>query len=486
MRCAAALAVISYALALQPLTSPGAPSRRTIANAGTLDDVPDARLDRRAALVGGGLVAISAACSGEPKPYDYGLWGVLPVGPYKAKHSAPLETVVPGSIWTIDQKFGILNVQVPVRMSIVKLQGGGLWILNPVAATRECLDMVRALEKEHGPVKHVVLGTVAIEHKTYAGVFAQKFPSATVWLQPGQYDFPVDLPPELTGFPVGRTKVLPASAEETPWARDFEQATLGPFISRDGAFGETAFFHKSTKSLLVTDAVQQVSREIPKIFLLDETAKRPLLYHARDGILDTIDSKDMAQLEKGWRRIQLFGLYFMPAAIDIHTVSQSFAERRPDLNPDFAGILPWDWVRDDTQAFKALAGNSKDSLLVAPIIQTLILNRNPVETLDWVEKVCKWDFKRIVPAHLKNNIPAGPAAFKRAFSFLTVEGEPAGQPKPRRDDLKTLLDAEVNLVQRGAIAPAPGLVSRTNRAEVLARTQYGCRGAYCSQRSNNN
>ena len=50
--------------------------------------------------------------SGEPKPYDYGLWGVLPVGPYKAKRSAPIETIVPGQVWTIDQKFGILNVQV--------------------------------------------------------------------------------------------------------------------------------------------------------------------------------------------------------------------------------------------------------------------------------------------------------------------------------------------------------------------------------------
>ena len=71
----------------------------------------------------------------------------------------------------------------------VKLSGGGLWILNPIAATRELLDMVHSLEKQHGPVKHVVLGTVAIEHKTYAGVFAQKFPQCTVWLQPGQYDF---------------------------------------------------------------------------------------------------------------------------------------------------------------------------------------------------------------------------------------------------------------------------------------------------------
>ena len=132
----------------------------------------------------------------------------------------------------------------------------------------------------------------------------------------------------------------------------------------------------------------------------------------------------------------------MPAAADIHSVPQSWKERRPDINEDFAGIYPWDWVRDDVKAFRALSGESKDALLVAPIIQTLILNRNPVETLDWVDAVCKWDFRRVVPAHLKNNIEAGPSSFRRAFSFLTVEGEPAGQPKPRRDDLQTLLDAE--------------------------------------------
>ena len=54
-------------------------------------------------------------------------------------------------------------------MSIVKLSTGGLFILNPIAATRELLDMVHELEKQHGPVKHVVLSTVAIEHKTYCG-----------------------------------------------------------------------------------------------------------------------------------------------------------------------------------------------------------------------------------------------------------------------------------------------------------------------------
>ena len=53
---------------------------------------------------------------------------------------------------------------------------------------------------------------------------------------------------------------------------------------------------------------------------------------------------------------------------------QAIDERRPDINADFAGVYPWDWVGDDIASFKALQGG----LLVAPILQKLILNRYPV------------------------------------------------------------------------------------------------------------
>lgn len=72
---------------------------------------------------------------------------------------------VADSIWTHDQVQGVLNVNVPVRETVVKLAGGGLWVHNPVAPTEEHLLMIRALERAHGPVKHIVLGTVALEHK---------------------------------------------------------------------------------------------------------------------------------------------------------------------------------------------------------------------------------------------------------------------------------------------------------------------------------
>ena len=75
----------------------------------------------------------------------------------------------------------------------------------------------------------------------------------------------------------------------------------------------------------------------------------------------------------------------------------AWKERRPDINPDFLGVYPWDWVRDDIANFKAISGG----LLVAPILQTLILNRSPVETLDFADQVAKWPIERIIPGHLK-------------------------------------------------------------------------------------
>jgi hypothetical protein len=113
----------------------------------------------------------------EVKPTDYGLWGVLPVGTYKSKKTISKE-IVAGAIWTFDQKFGILNVQVPLRMTVVRLSDGGLLVYNPVAATPECVEMLNDLVSKHGPLKHIVVGSVALEHKVYAGVLAQKFPNA--------------------------------------------------------------------------------------------------------------------------------------------------------------------------------------------------------------------------------------------------------------------------------------------------------------------
>ena len=121
-------------------------------------------------------------------------------------------------------------------MTVVKLSGdgNGLFVYNPVAATPECVTMLLDLERQYGPIKHIVVGSVALEHKAYAGVMAQKFNTAQVWLVPGQYSFPVNLPNSFLGYPASRTKSIPQTPEDAPpeWNNDFDFLTLGPFKSR--------------------------------------------------------------------------------------------------------------------------------------------------------------------------------------------------------------------------------------------------------------
>ena len=205
-------------------------------------------------------------------------------------------------------------------MTVIKLSTGGLFVYDPIAATPELLSYMNELVKLHGPVKHIVLGSVAIEHKVYAGVFAQKFPRAQVWVQPGQYAFPQNLPIPFLGFPAGRTKVIPSNNDEaaavpSDW-NDFDFRTLGPLISKDGAFGETVFFHKPTKTLLVTDTVLEVTNEVPKIFDDDPC---PLLFHARSTVTEVVEDTPEVR-ERGWRRVVLFGLFFTPGALKIKDV----------------------------------------------------------------------------------------------------------------------------------------------------------------------
>lgn len=239
-------------------------------------------------------------------------------------------------------------------------------------------------------------------------------------------------------------------------------------------------YHKPTKTLMVTDTCLQVTDEIPAIY---ESDHAPLLYHARDTVIDIVQDTPET-LRKGWKRVVLFGLFFTPSAITIKDANTALKERRPDINPDFAGVYPWDWTGDEESSWKGLTGEGKGGPLVAPILQTLLLNRSPVEVLDFADRVAAWPIERIIPAHLKNNLQFTGKEYRNAFGFLEVQGVPAGYPKPLEADLQTLRDAEVTLLASGAIAPAPPKVGgKYSRSDIIAQTVYQCRQDVCAPRA---
>jgi Domain of unknown function (DUF4336) len=360
-------------------------------------------------------------------------WFTVPIYPYSQRRTLRTE-VLPNTIWTFEQLQGIFYVVVPIRMTVVKLSNGGLLVYAPVAPTEECIDLVNELVAIHGDVKYIILPTISgLEHKACVGPFARKFPQAQVWVAPDQWSFPVNLPLSWLGFPRDRTQILPADSSQAPFGDEFDYAILGTLtISRNlanfsgrGQFAEVAFLHRRSRTLLVTDTIVSLPSAPPAILELEPY---PLLFHARDCAFEPIVDTPANRL-KGWQRICLFALYFQPSVLETRNWIQTFrdAVTAPQRSREsYFGLYPFDWQPNWERSFGDLRGSGR--LFVAPILQTLILNRAPQQTIAWVDRIVQWDFDRIIPCHFDAPVVATPQAFRAAFSFLERRSTPAELP----------------------------------------------------------
>lgn len=59
-------------------------------------------------------------------------FSLLPLAGTSSRRATVEECIVPDTIWTHDQIQGVVNVNVPVRQTVIRLKRGGLWIHNPV------------------------------------------------------------------------------------------------------------------------------------------------------------------------------------------------------------------------------------------------------------------------------------------------------------------------------------------------------------------
>lgn len=353
---------------------------------------------------------------GHPSDFAWPLWPVVPLYPYGRRRTLRRE-LVPGTIWSFEQVQGILYVVVPIRMTVVRLEAGGLLVYAPVAPTPECLRLMQELVVQYGEVKYIILPTVSgIEHKVFVGPFARHFPTAQVYVAPHQWSYPVNLPLSWLGLPAKRTHVLPEDCAQTPFAREFTYAILGPIDLGLGPFEEVAFYHLRSHTLLVTDSVVSVPPTPPAIV---EQEPYPLLFHAKDHVFDQVEDTEATRI-KGWQRIALFAFYFRPSAMQVVALGQALqdAAKAPDRSRQaFFGLYPFVWQPNWQASFEALQGGGR--LFVAPILQQLILNRASERTLAWVNQVAQWNFERIVPCHFEAAITAHPDQFRHAFAFLS-------------------------------------------------------------------
>ena len=343
------------------------------------------------------------------------LWSTVPIYPYGRRKTIRRE-VISERVWTFEQVQGIFYVVVPVRMTVIRLDEGGLLVYAPVAPTGECLQLLQELIERYGDVKYVILSTISsLEHKTFVAPFARKFPQALIYVPPNHWSFPIDLPLSWLGFPKKRTFVLPEDSSQTPFASQLDYAVLKTIDLRLGYFTEVAFFDRTSRSLLVTDSLVSIPAEPPPALQNDPY---PLLFHAKENGLDPIiDTPENRR--KGWQRICLFAMYFQPTVLSIPKWKDVFSNafKAPDKSSkNYFGLYPFDWSSNWQQCFDSLSDDGR--LFVAPILQTLILNRSPQEVLQWAKAIANWNFNTIIPCHFTAPITANPQQFRQAFTFL--------------------------------------------------------------------
>eukprot|EP00890_Picochlorum_soloecismus_P001277 jgi/Picsp_1/214/NSC_00213-R1_protein len=363
----------------------------------------------------------------------------FPLGPLTKRRTIRRE-IEKGVMWTFEQpqSLGFSNVTTNVRMTVIKLKSGGLWVHAPVAPTSECIKLLKELE---APVEYIILPTFAYEHKIFVGPFSRKFPKAQVFIAPRQWSWPINLPPQLFGIFAKGT--LKNNDTDTPWGDEIEQKVLVSSVGI-GPYIEVAFFHKRTKTLLVTDAVISVpSNPSPLVeesnlidaaksnffvkVLAGDQANEPV-----NGVPLQPDTLTTAVKDLGWKRMALQILYIVPG----------------DL-------------RDPNKGFAAIA----NKLIVGPILKTLVFSTEPELSKEWVDDICRsWNFRQIVPAHFTAPIKAGPKDLRNAFDFLYSQdaSKPAGLfglfPSQTRskaqypeEDIKALDAAKRFLIKVGAV-----------------------------------
>ena len=180
----------------------------------------------------------------------------------------PLDVPKPvaDSVWIVDSgPISAFGMSLPVRMTVIRLAGGDLWLHSP---TRYHARLRAELERL-GRVRHLVAPNIA--HWMFVGDWQQRCPDAVTWAAPSLRE----------RGQVKKSGVrLDRDLGQTPppeWAGEMEHV----LVPGGAGFREIDFFHKPSRTLVLTDLV--VNLEPEKLSVLMRTLARLTGVLAPDG-----------------------------------------------------------------------------------------------------------------------------------------------------------------------------------------------------------
>jgi hypothetical protein len=144
----------------------------------------------------------------------------------------------------------MLGVRLPLpfttRMTVVRQRNGDLFLHSPIAFNAALAEQLRSM----GRIRHLVSPNQF--HYAHIGEWSRAFPDAVTWASPHARERA-----RSRGIDVQFNKDLDASAPEE-WSDEIDQTPIP-----GGIFGEIAFFHKTSKTLILADTI--LNLELDKI-----------------------------------------------------------------------------------------------------------------------------------------------------------------------------------------------------------------------------
>lgn len=136
-------------------------------------------------------------------------------------------------LWTLDHPARALGMPLGIRMTVVRLKDGGLWLHSPVPMTAADQHELEAL----GPVRYIV--APSLFHHLHARAAKERFPQARLLGAPG--------------LPEKRKRLafdgVLGSAPESGYAADLEQL----LVAGMPRVNEVVFLHRPSRTLIVAD-----------------------------------------------------------------------------------------------------------------------------------------------------------------------------------------------------------------------------------------
>lgn len=147
------------------------------------------------------------------------------------------------NLWVGEQPLKFVGLAVGARMTVVRLADGGLWVHSPLRLTPERRQAVDAL----GPVRFLVAPNKY--HHLFIGDWMAAYPRAQAYAAPGLSEKRKDL-----RFHAVLSEQVPAE-----WAGQMDVLPWrgAPMMS------EVIFFHRPSRTLIVTDVLHNVGAEAP-------------------------------------------------------------------------------------------------------------------------------------------------------------------------------------------------------------------------------